>query len=242
MQHRLKAEVFAISKLSLKQQTMMYNLYSKYYEGFDQELFYRDLQNKHWAIILLDSFGNIRGFTTLLINKHIVNSQPVHTVFSGDTIIHHDFWGEQILPHAWCKFVGGIKASLGDSPLYWFLIVKGHRTYRYLRVFSKQFYPTVSKATPEKIQIIMDHLGTEQFGDNYQAGYGVIKFNRSHGYLKKEWAGMDDKTLTKPDVKFFLERNPNCHRGEELVCLTELTEKNLQRHALTAFREGLISV
>ena len=32
-------------------------------------------------------------------------------------------------------------AQLPEQPLYWFLIVKGHRTYRYLSAFSVDFHP-----------------------------------------------------------------------------------------------------
>lgn len=242
MEHRLKAEVFAIGSLSNEQQEMMFSLYSDYYEDFKEALFYQDLADKHWAIILTDQQGVIRGFSTMYIGDYQVDGQAIRSVFSGDTIIHHDFWGEQSLPIAWCRFIGELKAQQADIPLYWFLIVKGHRTYRYLRVFSKVFYPVYSNATPNSIQAIMDHLGSNHFGQQYSPDTGLIRFNESHGYLKKEWAGVDQPALKKRDVQFFVERNPGYQAGDELVCLTELTEDNLQRYALSAFREGVASM
>jgi hypothetical protein len=64
---------------------------------------------------------------------------PIMALFSGDTIISHHHWGEQELAHAWCYFAGQIKRQCPELPLYWFLIVKGHRTYRYLPAFTRRF-------------------------------------------------------------------------------------------------------
>ena len=63
-------------------------------------------------------------------------------------------------------------------------IVKGQRTYRYLRLFSKKFYPVYSSQTPKAIQAIMDQLAQTRFGNYYHAESGLIQFNQSHGYLK----------------------------------------------------------
>lgn len=239
MKHRLNAKVLATNTITGVQKTMLYELYATYYEGFDEALFYQDLAEKHWIIVLDDQQGNIRGFSTLFVAEHEIDGKTIRSVFSGDTIIHHDFWGEQILPLTWCRFVGELKAQQPDTPLYWFLIVKGHRTYRYLRVFSKVFYPVHSEATPSHIQAIMDKMGADRFGQQYDAATGIVQFNQSHGYLKKQWDGIDQPALKKPDVHFFVQRNPAYQQGDEMVCISELTEDNLQRHALVAFREGL---
>lgn len=237
--NRLKAVVLATEALSAKQRKMMCVLYSTYYAGYDEALFYDDLSDKHWAIILLDKNENIRGFTTLFISEHVIDHKLIRSVFSGDTIVDHKFWGEQSLLRTWCRFAGSLKAQQPDVPLYWFLIVKGQRTYRYLRIFSKSFYPVYSSPTPSCIQAIIDLLGQARFGNNYHAESGLIQFNQSHGYLKKQWAGITPSRLKNKDVRFFLQQNPNYQQGDELVCLTELAEENLQRHALSAFRKGL---
>ncbi len=149
------------------------------------------------------------------------------------------FAGEQTLPLSWCRVAGEIKRQAPDIPLYWFLIVKGHRTYRYLSLFARRFYPTWRHPTPGPIQALMDHLATARFGQAYCPEAGLIRFQTSRGHLKGAWAGVEAYQQDKPDVRFFLERNPRHHLGEELVCLTELDEANLRRHARRAFLEGL---
>ncbi|WP_419650260.1 hypothetical protein [Thiolapillus sp.] len=149
------------------------------------------------------------------------------------------FWGEQTLPRAWCRFAGHLKAQEPQLPLYWLLIVKGHRTYRYLKVFSRRYFPAVNCQTPEPVRRIMDCLAQERFGQCYDATTGVIHFPGSRGYLKPEWAALDDNKQGKPEVAFFLEKNPGHGQGDELVCLTELVESNLKRQALQAFCRGM---
>jgi hypothetical protein len=57
--------------------------------------------------------------------------------------------------------------------------------------------------------------------------------------LKVEWARVRDPLLDHPVVRFFLERNPRYHEGQELVCLTEFAADNLRSCARLAFLEGL---
>ena len=103
---------------------------------------------------------------------------------SGDTIIDHRFWGEQTLPLAWCCLAGRIKARQPDLPLYWLLIVKGDRTYRYLNVFSKTYYPNRRYPTPPETQSLIDHLAAARFGRHYLPESGLIRYPESQGHLK----------------------------------------------------------
>ena len=236
---RLAAHVLSISDLSAAHAESMYRLYSRYYAGGSHSRFMQDLSQKDYCILLQDERQAVRGFTTLAISEHVISNQRLRCLFSGDTVIQHQFWGEQTLPRAWCRFAGHIKAQEPRLPLYWLLIVKGHRTYRYLKVFSRRYFPAVNCQTPEPVRRIMDSLAQERFGQCYDAKTGVIHFPGSRGYLKPEWAALDDNKQGKPEVAFFLEKNPGHGQGDELVCLTELVESNLKRQALQAFCRGM---
>ena len=135
--------------LSESQTAQLYALYATYYGGTSSELFQRDLQEKDQILILQDGNTPV-GFTTLKIIRAEHQNQPVRAVFSGDTIIRHEYWGSQTLPLAWCELIGKIQAQQPHIPLYWLLIVKGDRTYRYLNVFSKQYYPNRKTPTHPK--------------------------------------------------------------------------------------------
>lgn len=216
----------------------MYDLYIQYYDGTSWEIFYGDLKNKDFVIILRDDQHQLKGFSTLALLEFEFNGQPRRALFSGDTIIHNDYWGEQTLPMAWCRLAGRVKAQKPDLPLYWFLIVKGYRTYRYLPVFGEKFYPTWRYPTPPEHQALMDYLAGEKFGEHYSPNNGLVKFPTSRGHLREQWAEIKDNFREKPDIKYFLERNPEYYKGHELVCFAEITESNMRKYAKRAFLEG----
>ncbi|WP_456444550.1 hypothetical protein [Thiolapillus sp.] len=236
---QLSARVLSVAQLESALAERMYRLFARYYGGGSQSMFLEDLQAKDYCLLLENERKQLCGFTTLAVCEHQVEGKPLRSLFSGDTIIHHEYWGSQVLPRAWCQLAGSIKSQAPDLPLYWFLIVKGHRTYRYLKLFSREYHPAPDRPVPAALRTLMDFLARERFGECYDSESGVIRFPRSRGYLRPEWEALDVANRNKPDVAFFLEKNPGHGRGDELVCLTELDEKNLKRQALQAFLGGL---
>ena len=237
----LSARVAARNTLTENEKKAMYSLYSRYYSGCDGELFTRDLQEKDHVILLRNSTGQLCGFTTLLLIDFESDGGRKRAIFSGDTVIHREYWGTQALSLAWCRMAGTIKSQQPEVPLYWFLIVKGYRTYRYLPLFAKNFYPTWRHQTPADVQAMMDYLAAHRFGNAYKRELGIIRFQHSRGHLAGEWADIPQHVTQHRDVRYFLQRNPNYTQGDELVCFTELDENNLRSFALRAFREALAS-
>jgi len=219
----------------------MFELFEQYFDAVSLQQFLHDLRNKTVIILLRDNDGNLQGFSTLEVIYFETDDGPAIAIFSGDTIIRHQHWGEHQLADAWCYFAGQIKKQHPDFPLYWFLIVKGHRTYRLLPAFTRKFYPNYREETPPKLQEIADQLAKEKFGDAYLPAAGVLHFPTSKGHLRTEWAELSNKVKEKPHVAFFLEANPGYASGDELVCLTELCENNMRFVSRTAFLEGMDS-
>ena len=206
----------------------MYQLYANYYAGTSRALFLADLQGKDHAIILTDDARSIQVFSTVKTIETEFDGEAIRAIFSGDTIVNHTFWGKNDLAQEWLRHAGQIKYMQPSLPLYWFLIVKGHRTYRYLSVFSRQYYPAPGVNTPLRAKRLMDHLSAKMFGEAYDPNKGILCFPDSRGHLQEEWADIPQKDLTLPEVQFFLERNPGYKNGDELVCICELTEENLK--------------
>jgi len=236
---QLHADTMPPEALSPALRHAMFALYDGYYGGTHEALFNADLDEKDYVVLLLDPGGQLRGFSTLTIMRFDFDGQPRRAIFSGDTIIHRESWGEQALPHAWCRLAGRVKCEAPALPLYWFLIVKGHRTYRYLRIFSKRYFPNWRYPTPPAVQALMDRLARLRFGAAYRPELGIVQFPRSRGHLRGAWAHVPAHQRTRPEVSYFLERNPGYQTGDELVCLTELTPGNLGRHVRKAFLEGM---
>jgi hypothetical protein len=238
MTRQPQAYVERLSALANSTIRQMYNLYGRYYEATSMSLFESDLSDKDFVVMLHDASGAVIGFSTLAILNTEIDGRRVRAIYSGDTIIDRAHWGTQALAFTWLRFAGAVKAEVPDWPLYWFLIVKGHRTYRYLSAFSIDFYPHWQTPTPAWAQSIMAGLARGRFNDAYDAERGVVSFPQSRGHLKPAWAAVEPEEALRPDVAFFLRSNPGYINGDELMCLTELSSGNLRPLARRVFEQG----
>jgi hypothetical protein len=215
----------------------MYDLFSKYYESCTWEVFLKDFLDKDYIIELRDS-EKLCGFSTLALMES--NTYPdALVIFSGDTIIDHRYWGKQVLLQTFCKFAGQLQTLNPLRKIYWFLISKGYRTYRYLNLFTYEYYPNHSTKQSFQLKEILDHFALLRFGANYQQESGLVKFAKSQGNLKPEWATINNTQQSKPEIRDFLTRNPNYHKGDELCCFVHLSETNLRSFAKQAWLRGL---
>lgn len=235
----LHAHIGEVENLSADVKASMYALFARYYESTSEESFLADLRDKDHVVLLADRAGQLQGFSTLAVMRQENDEGARRAIFSGDTIINHEQWGEQALAFAWIRFAGHLKAQQPQIPLDWFLIVKGHRTYRYLPAFSHHYYPACSHPTPPETKVRMDRLARMRFGEHYDPASGLLRFPRSRGQLRANWATVPEEDRRRPEVRFFLERNPEYMRGHELVCLTELHEDNLKPLARRLFLKGM---
>jgi hypothetical protein len=217
----------------------LFDLFAAHYEHVTWRRFATDLREKDYVLLLHEAgTGLVRGFSTQKVLRLTVGDVPVRAVFSGDTIIDPVFWGEQELVRGWCRFAGAVRAEAPDIRLFWFLISKGYRTYLYLPVFFKRYYPRHDTPTPPFEQAVMDTLARLKYPGVYRPEAGVLEFAERLGSLVPALAAVPLPRLTDPRVQFFLARNPGYARGDELVCLTELGESNRRSIAARAFQEG----
>jgi hypothetical protein len=224
--------------LSRRETAAMFSLYETYYDGSSYDLFCHDLAGKS-DVIELHAGDALAGFSTLAVMGFEHAGEANRAIFSGDTIIHHDYWGEQALVGAFCGFAGGLKARFPREPLFWLLISKGYRTYRYLDVFAHDYYPHRARPTPRGIAERIERLARDKFGEAYDADSGIVSFAQSRGHLRPQWATVREPLHVHRTVRFFLQRNPRYHAGEEMVCLTELCADNLRSFARRAFVAAL---
>ena len=236
---RLSATVDPVATLDRGAIDEMFDLYATYYDATSRPLFVTDLATKDFVVMLREPSGRLGGFSTLAYLDTEAGGRRLRAIYSGDTIIDHAHWGTQALAFTWLRFAGSLKSRAPDVPLYWFLIVKGHRTYRYLSAFSIDFFPHWEQPTPPDAKTIMDELARARFGAAYDAGRGVVSFPQSRGHLKPAWAKIEPDEADRPDVAFFLRSNPGFSRGDELLCLTELASGNLRPLARRVFDQGL---
>ena len=213
----------------------MYALYARHYDAADRWRFEGDLDDKQYAVLLHDEAGALQGFSTLAEYERDFGGRSIGVLFSGDTVVDAEHWGQQALAFAWLRLAGTRKMEAPQRPLYWFLISKGHRTYRFLTAFAHTFWPARDRATPAGTQALMHELAQERFGAAYNRTTGLIRFAESHGHLRSAYANVSDAHRRRPDVDYFLARNPGYVNGDELVCLCELAADNLRPLARRIF-------
>lgn len=212
------------------------DLYLSYYDGSDQEQVLEDLACKREILLLYHDY-TIVGFTTLQVYEHLWQGKAIRVVYSGDTVVAREHWGQQALAFAWISRMAQIKSEKPEIPLYWFVIIKGHRTFKYLPTFGKSFYPHWSIERTD-LKLLADYLASDKFGNAYNPETGIVEFNESHGHLKREIAYPTEEEMTKEPVQFFIEKNPNYLHGHELVCVCELEEDNMKPLTKRIFRKA----
>jgi hypothetical protein len=225
---RLAGEVVPVGTLAASDREAMRRLLDRYFEGVSGARFEADLAEKEWAILLHDATGALRGFSTLMRLRPRVPEGPVVAFYSGDTIIEREFWGDDALPRLWGRHVFTLAAAEPDVPAYWFLICSGYKTYRFLPVFYREFFPTWRRATPPNVRRLLDALAGAKFGPAYDAERGVVRLPGATPLR----AGVGDVTprrLRDPDVAFFAAANPGHARGDELACLVRIAPDNVTR-------------
>jgi hypothetical protein len=227
------------ASLTQGERRAMFALYERYYDASSWDLFARDLAAKDRVIVLRDEAGALQGFSTLALYERTFAGRRARVIFSGDTIVDESHWGQQALAGAWLAHAGAVKAEQPDVPLYWLLISKGHRTYRYLPTFSLAFHPSPDGPHDPALAALRDFLARDRFGEDFDADAGVVRFPESRGHLRDDFADVPEAHRRLPAVQFFLACNPGYARGDELVCVCELALSNLRPVARRAFASGM---
>ena len=218
----------------------MFNLMDYHYENSRRITFEKDLSEKTHIIILENSEENkIIGFSTLEIFDYIFYNQKITVMYSGDTIIEKKFWGTLELPIAFGKIMFHLFEKKKENKIYWLLISKGARTYKYLPVFCEEYFPSLKKETPTYIKELMTKLGVFKFQEQFNKKTGIIEAKNNSQYLKPEYQP-DKQFNSNKHVRFFIEKNPNYHKGDELLCLTELSEENINSYIKKAILKRII--
>lgn len=218
--------------LSGDQKEQMYNLMCRYFDNVLEDTFETDLKEKHWIILLEEGdTGVIRGFSTLMLLREMeIGGRRVSAIFSGDTIVEDSFRNTPGLFRTFLDFSIPLSKELERRGclLYWFLISMGYRTYRLLPSFFHEFYPRYDRETPPFEKEVIDRLAGSRYPGKYDSRTGVIHYPEGREALKPDCAGVPRSRLRNPHVRFFCRNNPLAGRGDELVCVARISERNLR--------------
>ena len=233
----MNGSLLAREDIDAATQTTMHRLLARHFFGVGEDQFEADLADKTHVVLLERSPGELVGFSTFAFERIEYCGKPLDVVTSGDTIMDPAAWQSSVLSRTWIEAVLGLHREHGVGRLVWLLITSGFRTYRFLPVFWKTFYPRFDATTPVQTQTMIRALAYRRYGDRFDACSGVVRFDRPQ-VLRPHLAGIPARKRLDPHVAFFDRANPRHIDGDELVCLTEITQANLTSAGRRMVRTG----
>jgi len=226
----LKGQVKLISEYSQPEIENMFSLMTEFYDNIDKQVFLKDFFNKDYCLTLYHETDGLVGFTTQKLLDIDISGKTVHGIFSGDTIIHKDYWGSTELFRAWAEF--WFKFAEKYDEFYWFLICKGYKTYRIMPLFWNEFYPNYKTQTPPYEQSIIDAYAELLYPDEYNRNTGVIEYKSAKDKLKDGVADIGEHQLKNKDIAYFCKKNPNHSNGNYIACLAKIDKYLLKKRLL----------
>jgi hypothetical protein len=210
------------------QRDEMFALLESYYEGVERATFDADLDEKEWVIQIIDEETScLKGFSTQMLLEVEVSGRTIRALFSGDTIVDQDARSERSLFQVSGWLVRSLIDAYSGAELYWFLISKGYKTYRFLPLFFHEFYPRYDAPTPPQLVEVIDALAGWKFPGAYDRARGIVRAGLDSCRLRPGIAEITPERLLDPHVRSFVERNSGHAQGDELCCIAPLTAGNL---------------
>lgn len=228
----LVARTVPVAAVDARTRDAAFALFRSAYENTSRERFERDLEEKQHVILLHDrESGALKGFSTVLVRDVSSDRGRTTVVFSGDTVIDREYWGQKQLQLAFARLLATLKLRAPWRPLRWFLVSKGYRTYLLLANAFPRSVPRRDTPEDAAMRRLLDDLAAERFGAQYDRTAGVVRYATPHERVRGGVAPVTPEVLGNPHARFFIERNPGHAEGEELACLADVRLVDVARSA-----------
>ena len=217
----LRARTVPIASVTPAQRTRLWTLFSEAYEDVNEAVFLADFASKDHVILLDD--GELQGFSTLREVEVDLDGRVHLGMFSGDTVVAQQYWGDRTLGRAFLSHLFWRRLRALHRPYWWILISKGYKTYLMMANNFPVHWPRLESATPPEVLPVMSEFGGALFGASYHADSGIVRWDEPHGRLRPGVADITPGLAeTVPRVGFFEAQNPGWSRGDELFCLARM--------------------
>jgi hypothetical protein len=236
----LRGAIVPLARLSGADRDAMFALFERYYDDVDRARFDADLRAKDAVILLRDAAGAVRGFSTCRTFEVRVEGRLHRGLFSGDTVVDEPFWGTKVLGRLFLRHLFWLRLRHPLTPLWWFLISKGYKTYLLMANNFPEHWPRHERPTPPARQALLDAFGQAAFPDAYDPATGLVRWPGPAGRLRDGVAVATEALRSaEPRVRFFVARNPEWAAGVELACVARMRLDMPVRYALKALRDRL---
>jgi len=234
IRRHLTGKTIAVRELDEATRRAAFALFATAYEGADWPRFVADLEEKQHVIVMRDQTTRLlKGFSTISVRFDETEGDKAIVVFSGDTVIDRDYWGQKLLHAQLARLFIRLQVRNPRLPVYWFLVSKGYKTYL---GFIKNFpisIPRHDRPDDEHLRRLLDRVAAARFGATYDAATGIA-VNTGHEWVRHGLAPIDARAQGNHHVRFFVERNPGHERGDELACLALIRKRDVLALTLRA--------
>ncbi len=223
MENKLSVKTYLVDDISEPLINKMWQLYDSTYDYVNKEQFISDFKNKNFVFVARDKKTNaFKGFSTVYLYEIKFLNKKYGVIFSGDTIIHPDYWGNRALHLEFFKFAFKWKLKNLHKRLFWNLIASGNKTYLTMARNCNKYYPSFKQETPKWENVFIKKIGRQQFGQKFNLKNGIIEMNKPEAVFKTKLAPFSDEVKKIPEIDFFVRVNKGYHKGDELSCIAEM--------------------
>lgn len=221
---KLVASFKKIKHVSVPQLLEMHQVFIQYYHNAGLNNFVTDMGKKTGVIILQEkSTDKIVGFSTWTELDIEQNGEKAIGIFSGDTVVEKQYWGNKELQKVFVKQLLKTKIKKPKTPVFWLLISKGYKTYLLLTNNFPKHYPSHEKNNI-KLEAVVDQYCQQLYPDAYNKENRLLDFGDNYQYLKDDVAEItEDMTEENPEIRHFTKLNPSWQQGTELPCVGEVS-------------------
>src|SRR5262249_372781 len=156
-----------------------------------------------WVLLLRDRATRAPvGFSTQVLMDVRVEGVGVRALFSGDTVIHREYWGSQELTRTWLRFAGQQLPACGGRPFYCLLRPKAHRPDLSLPLLLPSLFPGCAAAPPPSAQKLIEVLAPARCPGAFHPSARLIDWQGDPGRLRPA-LDSSPRRLRNPHVRFF---------------------------------------
>lgn len=216
-----------LNTISVQDIRDMFRVFCRYYDNVALDQFVSDLSKKTGAFIIRRQRDEaIVGFSTFGVYQMEVDGKKIKGIFSGDTVLEKEHWGNRAINAAFVKrvLVEAIKNPL--TPQYWFLISKGYKTFLLMSRNFPEYYPHPTQKNDHLKNIAVAYCDA-LFPGKLDKDAMVLDFGDGYNCLKGDVTPITHDLRQQADIAFFERSNPGWERGTELPCVGRADLKSL---------------
>ena len=208
-----------LKDISLADCVTMYNLFTQYYDNTPLDVFVRDMSRKTGVFVIYRHLDDtIVGFSTIINFEVQAGGRSARCLFSGDTVVDRRYWGTSALRITTFLYVLRQKIRHPFTPLYWYLISMGYRTYMVMANNFPNYYPSVD-GDDQHLREIGVAASEYLFPGKLDRERMMIHFGDDACKLKGDVTPISDAERRNRKIAFFEQRNPRWMHGDEMPCV-----------------------